>query len=144
MNLIHKVLVLSAILGLSASNVRAEGPEDLLIIANKSVAAATADAGEIKAIFLKGKTAIGGDSVFPLNAKSDSDLRGAFRKRVLKMNEDKERGFWEDEKVKKGVEPPPEVPMTLKAVSSKSGGISYVFRKDYKDGVAKILATFAE
>jgi hypothetical protein len=76
--------------------------------------------------------------------QSDSELRAAFRKRVLKMSEEKERGFWEDEKVKKGIEPPPEVPATLKAVFAKSGSVSYVFRKDFKEGTAKILATFPE
>jgi ABC-type phosphate transport system substrate-binding protein len=128
----------------SSSDARAEGPNDLLIIANKSVSASSADAAEIKAVFLKNKTAIGGAAVFPLNAKSDSDLRAAFRKHILKMSEEKEHGFWEDEKVKKGVEPPPEMAGTLKAVFSKPGGISYVFRKDYKDGTAKVIATFAE
>lgn len=123
---------------------RAEGPNDLLIIGNKSISASNADAAEVKAVFLKSKTSLGGDSVFPINAKSDSDLRAAFRKLVLKMSDDKEKGFWEDEKVKKGVEPPPEMAGTLKAVFSKAGGISYVFRKDYKDGTAKIIATFAE
>jgi hypothetical protein len=143
MDFLKKLLVFLAVLG-GASAARAEGPNDLLIIANKSVSADSAAAGEIKAVFLKAKTSLGGDTVFPLNAKAGSDLRAAFCQRVLKMGEDKERGFWEDEKVKKGTQPPPEVPATLKAVFSKSGGISYVFRKDYKDGTAKILATFAE
>lgn len=137
------MLVVIAFAGM-AGVARAEGPNDLLIVASKSLTADSSDASEIKAVFLKNKTAIGGDTVFPLNAKSDSELRAAFRKRVLKMSEEKERGFWEDEKVKKGVEPPPEVPATLKAVFSKSGSVSYVFRKDFKEGTAKILATFPE
>lgn len=137
------MLVVIAFAGM-AGVARAESPNDLLIVASKSLTADSSDASEIKAVFLKNKTAIGGDTVFPLNAKSDSELRAAFRKRVLKMSEEKERGFWEDEKVKKGVEPPPEVPATLKAVFSKSGSVSYVFRKDFKEGTAKILATFPE
>jgi hypothetical protein len=134
------VIALAGMVGVA----RADSPSDLLIVANKSVAADSSDASEIKAVFLKNKTAIGGDTVFPLNAKADSDLRAAFRKRVLKMSAEKEQGFWDDEKVKKGVEPPPEVPATLKAVFSKSGGVSYVFRKDFKEGTAKILASFPE
>ncbi len=137
------LMVVIALAGLGGV-ARAESPNDLLIVANKGLPADSSDASEIKAVFLKNKTAIGGETVFPLNAKSDSELRAAFRKRVLKMSEEKERGFWDDEKVKKGVEPPPEVPVTLKAVFSKSGGVSYVFRKDFKEGTAKILATFAE
>jgi hypothetical protein len=142
--IISKVVVLALALTGIAGTARAEGPNDLLIIANKSVSASSTDASEIKAVFLKTKTSIGGDTAFPINAKTDSELRAAFRKRVLKMSEEKEKGYWEDEKVKKGVEPPPEMAATLKAVFSKSGGVSYVFRKDYKDGTAKILATFSD
>jgi len=138
------IALTSALLTSLSGPARAESPNDLLIIGNKSLSATSADAAEIKAVFLKSKTALGGDSVFPINAKSDSDVRAAFRKHVLKMSEDKEKGFWEEEKVKKGVEPPPEMAGTLKAVFSKPGGISYVFRKDYKEGTAKIIATFAE
>jgi ABC-type phosphate transport system substrate-binding protein len=141
---ISKAITVALVLTWLSIPAKAEGPNDLLIIANKSVSASSTDASEVKAVFLKSKTSIGGDQVFPLNAKSDSDLRAAFRKHVLKMSEEKEKGFWEDEKVKKGVEPPPEMAATLKAVFSKSGGVSYVFRKDYKDGTAKVLATFAE
>lgn len=143
MNKLNLVVLMVLVVGL-ARMAYADGPNDLLIVANKGLSADASDASEIKAVFLKNKSAIGGDTVFPLNAKSDSDLRAAFCKRVLKMTPEKERGFWDEEKVKKGVEPPPEVPATLKAVFSKSGGISYVFRKDYKEGTAKILATFPE
>ncbi len=139
-----KVILIALSLGWASGGALAESPNDLLVIGNKSVSASSVDAAEIKAVFLKNKASIGGDTVFPLNAKPDSELRAAFRKRVLKMTDEKERGFWEEEKVKKGVEPPPEVPLTLKAVFSKSGGVSYVFRKDYKEGTAKILATFPE
>lgn len=122
----------------------ADSPNDLLVVANKGVTVESADASEIRAIFLKSRTALGGTTVFPLNAKSDSELRAAFRTRVLKMTEEKERGYWDDEKVRKGTEAPSEVPATLKAVFSKAAAISYVFRKDYKDGTAKILASFPE
>lgn len=144
MKIQDKFAIVALILASVPSLARAEGPNDLLIVVNKSVSAANADAAEIRSVFLKNKSSLGGDTVFPLNAKSDSDLRAAFRKHVLKMSEDKEKGFWEDEKVKKGTEPPPETAGTLKAVFSKSGGISYVFRKDYKDGTAKVIATFSE
>jgi len=137
------ILAVVAIVWTSAVAV-ADSPNDLLVVANKSVAVGSVDASEIRAVFLKNKSALGGDTVFPLNAKSDSDLRAAFRSRVLKMTEEKERGYWDDEKIRKGTEPPAEVPATLKAVFSKSAGVSYVFRKDYKDGTAKILATFPE
>jgi ABC-type phosphate transport system substrate-binding protein len=141
---LRKFAILVLALGGMTSSAHAESPNDLLIVVNKSVSASNVDAAEVKAIFLKNKTSLSGDTVFPLNAKSDSDLRAAFRKHVLKMSEEKEKGFWEDEKVKKGVEPPPETAGTLKAVFSKSGGISYVFRKDYKDGTAKIVASFSD
>ena len=139
-----KIAIAALLLASLPTSTRAESPNDLLIVVNKSVSASNVDVAEVKAVFLKNKTSLSGDTVFPLNAKSDSDLRAAFRKLVLKMSEEKEMGFWEDEKVKKGVEPPPETAGTLKAVFSKSGGISYVFRKDYKDGTAKIVASFSD
>jgi ABC-type phosphate transport system substrate-binding protein len=139
-----KIAIVALLLASLPTSARAESPNDLLIVVNKSVSASNVDAAEVKSIFLKNKTSLSSDTVFPLNAKSDSDLRAAFRKHVLKMSEEKEKGFWEDEKVKKGVEPPPETAGTLKAVFSKSGGISYVFRKDYKDGTAKIVASFSD
>jgi len=141
---LRKFAILVLALSGMTSFARAESPNDLLIVVNKSVSASNVDAAEVKSIFLKNKTSLSGDTVFPLNAKSDSDLRAAFRKQVLKLSEEKEKGFWEDEKVKKGVEPAPETAGTLKAVFSKSGGISYVFRKDYKDGTAKIVASFSD
>lgn len=141
---VNAFIVMALVVGAVSGVARADGPNDLLIVANKGVAAEKAEPAEVKAVFLKNKSSLGGDTVFPLNAKADSELRAAFCKRVLKMTEEKERGFWEEEKVKKGVDAPPEVPATLKAVFSKSGGISYVFRKDYKEGTAKILAVFPE
>ena len=144
MKTIGKVAILVLVLAGLASTARADSPNDLLVIVNKSVSAGNADPSEIRAIFLKTKTSLGGDSVFPINAKSDSNLRQAFRKLVLKMSGEKEAGYWQDEKVKRGVEPPPEMTATLKAVFSKSGGISYVFRKDFKEGTAKVVATFSD
>jgi ABC-type phosphate transport system substrate-binding protein len=144
MTIQSKIAIAALLLASLPTSTRAESPNDLLIVVNKSVSASNVDVAEVKAVFLKNKTSLSGDTVFPLNAKSDSDLRAAFRKLVLKMSEEKEKGFWEDEKVKKGVEPPPETAGTLKAVFSKSGGISYVFRKDYKDGTAKIVASFSD
>jgi ABC-type phosphate transport system substrate-binding protein len=144
MTIYGKIAIAALLWASLPTSARAESPNDLLIVVNKSVSASNVDASEVKDIFLKNKTALSGDTVFPLNAKSDSDLRAAFRKHVLRMSEEKEKGFWEDEKVKKGIEPPPETAGTLKAVFSKSGGISYVFRKDYKDGTAKIVATFSD
>lgn len=144
MKILKKLILVALALAWPVHGALAEAPNDLLVIANKSVAAEATDASEIRAVFLKNKTALGGDTVFPLNAKGDSDLRAAFRKRVLKMTDEKEHGYWDDEKVRKGTEPPAEVPTTLKAVFSKAGAVSYVFRKDYKEGTAKILAAFPE
>jgi hypothetical protein len=142
--ILQKLMLAGLVLIGSSPVAFADSPNDLLVVANNGVGAQSADASEIRAVFLKSRTALGGATVFPLNAKTDSELRAAFRARVLKMTEEKERGYWDDEKIRKGTEPPAEVPATLKAVFSKASAISYVFRKDYKDGTAKILAAFPE
>jgi hypothetical protein len=138
-SILAAILIASAVLVPGRSV--AESPNDLLIIANTSVSVDKADLAEVRSIFTKAKTALGGTTVFPINAKGDSDLRATFRQKVLKMPGGKEDSFWEEEKVKKGVEPPAEFAGTLKAVFSKKDSVSYIFRKDLKEGVTvKILA----
>jgi hypothetical protein len=73
-----------------------------------------------------------------LNA-ADAQLRGDFRKRVLNMEPAAEQRHWEDSKVKFGQSEPPIFPNTLKAVFKLKGSVSYVYRKDFKADVAKIL-----
>lgn len=123
--------------------VHSESSNDLLIIANKSVKRGSASRAEIRSYFLKKRTDWkGGGSVIPINATRSSDLRKAFQDKVLQMTDSEEEEYWKDEGIRRGVKKPTEMSNTLKAVYHLKGSISYVFRKDYKGDVAKILAEF--
>lgn len=141
-----KLFLLLAVMGgvlaalTSAAPVEAEGPDDLLIIANRNVKASKISPEEAKAIFLKKKATFKGRKVIPINARDGSSLRKAFRSRVLGMGGSEEKAYWEELKVKKGESSPTEFGNTLKAVFSVKGSIGYCKRKDFKDGAAKVLA----
>jgi len=134
--LLTLMIALAAPLGVA----EAEGPQDLLIVANNGVPVSELSIEEVKAIFLKQrKSWRAGSNAVPIHAKAGSALRGAFVNRVLGMTESEELSYWEGQKIRKGVEGPPEFANPLKAVFRIKGGISYVMRSDYKEGVAKIL-----
>ena len=50
-----------------------------------------------------------------------------------------EDSYWAEAKIMKGMTSPPEFSNVLKAVFKVDFSIGYVFRKDYKEGVVKIL-----
>ena len=117
---------------------RAESPNDLLIIANMGIPFDTIDSSDLRIVFLKKREFVGGKRIVPINA-SDSKLRKTFQKKVLSMNDSEEKRYWQEQKVVNGIDPPASFITPLKAVFKIKGGISYVFRKDYKEGVAKVL-----
>jgi hypothetical protein len=117
----------------------AEGPNDIMIIANKSVKASKISADELKAIFLKKKESFAGSKVVPINAKTGSPLRKAFQRRVVDMDGNNEAGYWEEQKIKTGLTPPSEFAGTVKAVFSVKGSVGYCFRSEYREGVVKVL-----
>ena len=55
------------------------------------------------------------------------------------MTPAEEQSYWQEQKIRKGLTPPAEFASTLKAVFSVKGAVSYVFRKQFKEGVAKVL-----
>ncbi len=119
---------------------RAESPNDILIVANNSVNLDTISLDEVRAIFLKKrKSWRGGGKVVPINAKMGTSLRSDFAQKVLGMSPSSEKRFWEEQKVKRGRTAPPELKTPLKGVFSLKGSVSYVRRKNFKPGVAKIL-----
>lgn len=137
---ILSLLAIAAAIALAPRWGRAESPDDILVIANKGVAADALSVDEIKSLFTRSRgTWKNGGKVIPVHAKEGSDLRKAFRSRVLRMSLEEEQSFWQDQKIRKGLTPPAEFGNPLKAVFSLSGSVSYVFRRDYRDGVAKIL-----
>jgi len=119
------------------------GDDDLLIIANKSTNQSSASRAELRAYFLKKRTSWkSGGRVIPVNAPEGSRLREAFLRKVLQMTASEESEYWKNEGIRRGVEKPAEISNTLKAVYHLRGSVSYVFRKDYKGGVVRILASF--
>lgn len=134
------MLALVVSLAVPGGVAEADGPQDLLIVANQGVPEDELTLEEVKAIFLKQrKSWKAGSAVVPIHAKTGSTLRRTFLERVLAMTEAEELSYWEGQKIRKGVEGPPEFGNPLKAVFRIKGGISYVLRSDYKEGVAKVL-----
>ena len=68
-------------------------------------------------------------------------LRNAFVQQAMTMNPAEEQKYWQDQKMKKGINPPSELSDTVRAVSSSPGAISYCYRKDFNPAMAKILLT---
>ena len=134
------LLTLIAALSVPVGVAEADGPQDLVIVANQSVPVNELTIDEVKAIFLKQrKSWKAGSTAVPIHAKAGSALRNAFVHRVLGMTENEELSYWEGQKIRKGIEGPAEFANPLKAVFRIKGSISYVMRSDYKEGVAKIL-----
>ncbi|MCP4675326.1 MAG: hypothetical protein GY854_07435 [Deltaproteobacteria bacterium] len=123
-----------------AKPARAESPGDILIVANKGVAVDSVSVDELKAFFFKQRTSWKkGGKVVPVHAKEGSSLREAFLAKVLSMQLTQEIAFWQEQKIRKGISAPPEFSNTLKAVFKIKGSLSYVFRKDFKEGVVKVI-----
>jgi hypothetical protein len=118
----------------------ADDPDDILIIANPSAQASGISLDDIRSIFLKKRAnwPRGGNAV-PINARKGSALRGEFVQRVLNMTLAEESNYWKDEQIKSGLTEPAEFSNVLKAVFKLRGSIGYVYRSEYREGVAKIL-----
>lgn len=118
----------------------AGSPDDILIVANVNVPVKEITQEEVRLIFLKYRTYWGGGVMaVPIHASDDSELRTAFTKQILNMTAEQETSYWEEQKIRNGFLPPAEFKNQLKAVFKLNGAISYVYRSQYKEGVAKIL-----
>lgn len=125
----------------SLGSIWAQSPDDILIIANKSVHIDRLSLSDVQAYFLKLRQRWpDGNKVVPINAKANREARTAFVTRVMKMQPNKELAYWADQKIRLGQHPPVEFSNPLKAVFKLKGSIGYVFRSQYKEGVVKILA----
>jgi hypothetical protein len=134
------VLVLLTISFAVPGAASSDDPQDILVIVNNSVSAKRVSVDAIKDIFLKKRTNWpGGGSAVPVNAGEGTALRKEFRRRVLAMDAREEREYWNDKKIKTGVSGPVEFGNTLKAVFKLRNSVSYVYRSQYKEGVARVL-----
>ncbi|MCP4677428.1 MAG: hypothetical protein GY854_18315 [Deltaproteobacteria bacterium] len=118
----------------------ADSPNDILVVVNNSVPVENIPADRVRNFFLKKAQRFkGGMKVFPVNAREGTDIRKEFRKRLLDMTANEETRYWQDQKIKGGITPPPELGNTQKAVFKIKGAVSYVFRSEYKEKTSKVV-----
>ena len=139
----HKLFSLSPIvIALAlwpAAALPAENPNDILVVANKKLEVNSVSIEVLKEVFHKQKTAwTTGVRATPIHSK-DSKLKQQFIQKLFNHDIAGEEAFWQDEKIRSGSTPPPELANTLKAIFHLPGGVSYVYRSQHVEGVAKIL-----
>lgn len=122
----------------------AQNPNDLLVVGNKNLPVSTVSLEELRSIFLKRKTVWpGGTQIKPIHAEKNSVERRIFSDLVIGMAPEDELRYWENQSVRFSIGPPQQYPIAkyerLRMVFGKTGAISYVLRKDYLEGVVKIL-----
>ena len=128
-----------AILWLSAAPISAESPEDILVIANRALKAKSISDSELRDIFLKKKESWHtGLRALPVHSKN-AQLRNDFSQRLLQMNPSEEMRYWQQYQIKTGKPQPPSFGNTLKAVFSLKGAVSYIYRSQYREGVANVV-----
>ena len=138
--LIFSTVVIAMLLRANVGIPNDNASNDLLIIANTAVPVESITLDEARRYFLMKKNQWpGGIKVLPINAVSGSSLRKAFLSRVLNKSPSEERMYFEDEKLRKGIVPPPEFRNVEKAVFKLKGSIGYTFRSDFTAGVSKVL-----
>ena len=133
--------VFALLVAFAAATPRADdNPNDILIIANNKVAVNSVSIDELRDIFLKKKANWSdGAKVVPINAPKGSEIRAEFQKKILEITNDKEEKYWQERMIVSGVQPPPSLQSMQKAVFKINGAIGYIYRKDYRKGVVKIL-----
>lgn len=123
----------------TGSSVRAESPDDILVIANGTVPIESLGVDELREIFLKRR--LYWDSslrIVPINANEGTAIRDEFRKLVLSMSEAEEGRFWQDHKIRTGTTKPTEFSTVLKAVFKLKGSVGYVYRKDFRKSLTSL------
>ncbi|MFO8072568.1 MAG: hypothetical protein R6V85_11900 [Polyangia bacterium] len=118
----------------------AQSPDDILVVVNSSSNVNSISAAELRDIFLKKRShwRAGGQAI-PIHASENSALRHDFRQRLLEMTSAEEEKYWSDRRIKSGTQPPVEFSNTLRTVFKLNGAVSYVYRSDYKEGIAKVV-----
>ena len=114
-------------------------PNDILIIANSRVSENEISVRELKTLFTKRrKTWKDGSQVIPIDAK-DASLRKHFQEKVLGMTPEQSTLFWQNQKIRHGISAPATFSNTQRATFAVKGSVSYVWRRDYKKGVNKVI-----
>lgn len=133
-------LAATAMLLLAAGGASADSPDDILVFTHKSAKIGNVSPAEIKDIFLKKRANWSqGAKVVPVHAPPSSAARNAFRQRVLSMEEFEEQNYWQDGKLRHGLEPPVSFGNPLRAIFRLDNGVGYCFRSDYVEGVVHVV-----
>jgi len=133
------LLVFGIVLGPYSGN----ADEDTIVVfVHKGASVTNMTVAEIKRLFLKERMTLkDGTKAVPVNARSGSRLRQVFVRKVLGMDEAGEKIYWQEQKIKRGLTPPPEFNNTQKAVFSLKGGIGYCFKSEHIPNVNKMVLT---
>ena len=116
--------------------------DTLVIITHKSVSVGHMTTAEIRRLFLKERMDWkSGERAFPINGKPGTKARMLFQEKVLSMSDNDETIYWQNQKIKRGLTPPPEFTNTQRAVFSLKGSISYCLKSEHKPGTSKIILT---
>jgi hypothetical protein len=133
------LLVVISVHQIAPAAAYSENPTDILIVTNQNVSADSVSLTFVRDLFLKyRKEWSNGEKAVSINA-NDERLRDDFRKKVLNMDHAAEQRFWQEAKLKYGQSEPPAFSNNLKAVFKLQGSVSYVHRRGFLPGVAKVI-----
>jgi hypothetical protein len=137
------VILVAALVAVFCRPVSAEAgdPNDILVIVNASLKLKSVSESDLRDIFLKKRTSWkSGVKAVPIHSKN-ARLRGDFLGRLLSMSASEEARYWQKQQIRSGDSPPASFGNTLEAVYRLKGAVSYVYRSDYRGGVATVVLT---
>ena len=133
------LILLGAVASRSVCATEISNPMDIFIIVHRGVDAKDITQEMVRDLFLKKKVYWSvTERALAVNS-ADSALRDDFRGKVLKMTEAEEQRYWRDARVMGTQIEPTAFPNTLQAVFKLKGAVSYVYRKDYREGVSQVV-----
>jgi hypothetical protein len=129
----------STVLSARIARAQEQDPLDIIVVCNKGVKD-DIDRATLSDLFLRKRlTWPSGMTAVPVNALAGSELRVEFQRRALSLTHAEEASYWKKKELVSAVTAPPEFKATLRAVFKLAGSVTYVFRSQYKEGVARLL-----
>ncbi len=133
-------LLLAIVLLTPAGAKTKKSPNDIFVVVNSSIPVGMVSEETVKSYFLKQlRHWENGVEVVAINDMDNTALRKDFQEKVLKMSPLNEDSYWETQKIQNSVAPPAELSERLKAVYKMAGGISYIYRSEYKEDVVSVV-----
>lgn len=134
------IAFLTLAIGLPPLVSSADSPNDILIIVNKKNKVNKISISEVRQIFLgMRETWSGGEKIICVNPKKDAPVRQVFRKILLGMSSREEHTYWEEQRIRRHIRPPPEISTVALAVFKLVNAISFAYRKDVPNNVVKTV-----